>query len=574
MRKILIVFGVSGALAVAGYLFLRFSLNTNSTGTAKAATIKVDSLSSESVLDLRPKLVQKLQQLVKEGSGGLYNLSIGNIEPDILESKLDLSNVTLIPDSSALEELKENKLSKDIYKIRIDSIHIDGIGLNDLLAKNSIDLKYIYIYKPDIEVYHKASNKDQQQDKTTFYQHIVKQIKHLGVDRIVVRDGSVVDHNLSKNETSRLSNISVQMADLLVDSLTQFDKSRYLFSKEVNLTLKNYKTTTSDKLYDFKINTISIAASRHQLKALGVELLPRYNRQEFEKRLTTLKEEYHLTVRNIQLDKIDWWQLANEESLIADNVKLSNAKLDIYLDRALPLKDSGINNFPHQLLMKMKFPIQLKRLSINDMDVSYEEFNPNSGRSGKVYFNNINSQITNITNIPQQIKHNGHTLIKGSCLLMKQVPLRATMNLDLSHYKTGNFTADLEGDGFDASTYNNVIEPLGLLMIKSGNLQSLKAHIEGNNFIGKGKVTCQYNNLHVTPLKLDNNQPGVYKKKSIYSLIANTFVIHDSNPSKGVLRSPDCSYKSNPQKTFFNLIWKTLLVGILKTIGAPEKLAN
>ena len=53
---------------------------------------KPDTTKSKSILDLRPQLIAKLQQLVKDGSNGLYNLSIGKIEPHISSGGVDMNN--------------------------------------------------------------------------------------------------------------------------------------------------------------------------------------------------------------------------------------------------------------------------------------------------------------------------------------------------------------------------------------------------------------------------------------------------------------------------------------------------
>jgi len=114
---------------------------------------------------------------------------------------------------------------------------------------------------------------------------------------------------------------------------------------------------------------------------------------------------------------------------------------------------------------------------------------------------------------------------------------------------------------------------LGLFRIKKGELKSLVAHIRGNNYTSSGDVLMLYNDLHITPMKKDVENPGALKKKTVTSFIANTFVLKDENPSKdGSLRKANASF-TRKSGTFFNMIWKTTFIGILKTIGAPEKLA-
>jgi hypothetical protein len=113
---------------------------------------------------------------------------------------------------------------------------------------------------------------------------------------------------------------------------------------------------------------------------------------------------------------------------------------------------------------------------------------------------------------------------------------------------------------------------MGLFMVKKGRLKELTAYITGDNNKASGDVLMLYDDLHITPMKKDP-QNNELKKKSVTSFIANTFVLKDENPSKdGQVRKETASF-TRKSGTFFNLIWKTIFVGILKTIGAPEKLA-
>ena len=157
---------------------------------------------------------------------------------------------------------------------------------------------------------------------------------------------------------------------------------------------------------------------------------------------------------------------------------------------------------------------------------------------------------------------------------MNLAPVSLNLSFDLANYKTGDFSRNsklkkvLMGD-----SVNSVAQPLGLFMVKRGQLQELNSQISGNNHRASGKVLMLYNNLHITPMKPDPQNEGELKKKSVTSLIANKFVLKDENPSKdGQTRTVDASFIRR-QGTFFNLIWKTTFVGILKTIGAPEKMA-
>ena len=103
-------------------------------------------------------------------------------------------------------------------------------------------------------------------------------------------------------------------------------------------------------------------------------------------------------------------------------------------------------------------------------------------------------------------------------------------------------------------------------------MQHAQGHMDGDNFRTTGKINMQYNNLHITPLKKNKEEMGKLKKKNVTSLFANILLVKNENPKGNELRQPDFSVERNKYTSFFNLIWKTILTGILKTIGIPVKL--
>src|SRR3954464_15888217 len=117
-RTVYIIIATVVFLAAAGLLYIHFS-------SKQSKDPKLQIPKAQSAVDLRPLIVKKLQQLVKDGSDGLYDLSIEKLEPDISKSQLDVINAKLTPDSAALQKLDSaKKAPDDIYKISLQALHI------------------------------------------------------------------------------------------------------------------------------------------------------------------------------------------------------------------------------------------------------------------------------------------------------------------------------------------------------------------------------------------------------------------------------------------------------------------
>ncbi|HEX8314630.1 MAG TPA: hypothetical protein VF609_06550, partial [Flavisolibacter sp.] len=166
-------------------------------------------------------------------------------------------------------------------------------------------------------------------------------------------------------------------------------------------------------------------------------------------------------------------------------------------------------------------------------------------------------------------------LLNGTALFMQTIPLNASFTFDMNHPKAGAFTANISVDKpFAGNLLNGFTEPLGMVKIDNGTVHKLQATIKGNEWKADGNVLLLYKDLKIHLLEKDAGKKAL-DKKDVTSFLANLLVIRNSNPKKGnEPRKVTAAFQRDRNGGFFMLIWKTILVGALKTIGAPEKLAS
>lgn len=576
MRKKHYVIIITAVITISLATGLYIYLSKSKTGDSKAGSAK-----SKSVIDVRPLIATKLKQLVKDGSDGLYNLSIGKLVPDVLGAELDLYNVTLKPDSAVLMKLDSSqKTPDDIFKISLKELHINGITIHDLINAKDIKFDSVFIKEPVVEAYHnpKPYNKIQRErdSSATLYQRLMKQVKSISINSITVQHGKFTTNDATKKSERKTFNyVSMHISKLLIDSSTQYDKDRFLFAKKAELSCKDYTTTTPDSLYRFKIGYLSVHAQTHVMIAEDVSLTPRDSKEEFEKKLSFRKDRYAMSFPKVVFQDVDWWSFANNEYFFSKKADVYNAKISDYIDGSLPKVPSvKQDNFPSQLLMRIPLKINLEKVNFHQLNIVYEAYNPISKQSSSIYFANIYGVLNNITNVSSQIKKNTKTKFSGTGLFMKQIPLTCKFQFDLSKYKMGDFSIDINLAETNKEVLNSFTEPLSLFTIKSGTMQQGNAHIEGNNFFAKCRLLMLYNDLHLTPLKKDNDSDDL-KKKTFTSFIANTFLIKNNNPSRGgAPRNAEILIQRKEKDGYFALVWRAMLTGIVKTIGIPEKYAD
>ena len=571
MKKLIIIGGLILLIASAGFLYFKKDI-------LKSPDFKPDESKATSILDLRPSIIAKLQQVIKDASGGLYILSIDKLEPDVLSSKLDVIDGTISVDSAAMQQLdKLKRLPDDVFHIKFHSLHINGIGIEDLLHKKNIDISGAFLNDPVIHIYHKARsyNKEEHKknDSLTVYQRLMGQMKKIAVTAINITHGTLIIHDVEQpKHLTKFNDITIQMNDVLIDSSTQYDDGRFLFAKHAVIETRNYSFPTPDSLYYVKLGKISLIGEKHEVTVLNAQLQHRGSRQEFEKKLHGRDEMYDVTLPKVVLYNVNWWQLVNREKIVSKRTDIFGGTVSVFSDLSLPLgTNQPMNHFPHQLVMMIPVPVLVSELNFHRLKVVFQQFNPETRSIGRVTCTNINGTARHITNIPDEIRRLPYTSLTAKALFMNKVPMNVGFRFNLANYQSGKFSVDVNMDTLNKITINPIAEPLGRFTVKEGQMQQGSAHIEGDNSNVHGKVEIFYTDLHITPLKSDSAR-GELKKNHLKSFFANVMFIKNQNPQGNDLRQPVISVGRDHHQNFVAYIWTAILTGLCKTIGIPVKL--
>ncbi len=530
-------------------------------------------LKKNKFIDFAPQIKAKLQTLVLAASDSLYKLEFDTLDADVLKSKLIIKNLRLLPDTAILMRM-ESKGEKpaDVFKLTLNSLVVDGLNVEDFTSAKEIGLDVIYVKDPHLEIYHEKKSTAPRDSTSikTLYQNISKEMNSVGVKKLLIQNMNLIHHNFKNkaDRTTRFNKTNILFTDILIDSVTQYDNKRFLYSKDALITFVNMKVRTPDSLYFIKFDSIGVNAAKKNVHIEGINVQARYGRDDFVKKLSFAKEMYDVQFKNITFSNIDWWSMVSSESFEAERADVMDCNMKAYTDRSLPpYSKSKVGNYPHQLLMKLPIPVHIKEMKISNFNLMYEEFNPKSRKKGKLEFNNINGTVSNITNEKEIIEQQPLMKIHAEGQLMRTGQLKAEFSFNLAKATQGIFSLDIHLGAMDGSKLNSAAIPLGIFEVKSANIKELNAHISGSNYKGTGFISFKYTDLNINILK-QNSTTGQFQKRGFISFIANNLLLKTSNPEDGgFVKKEAASYPRNIHQSFFNVIWKTILIGILKSIG-------
>lgn len=515
----------------------------------------------------KPLVASKIKEAVYEGSDHLYSINFQDIRLNLITGTVVLDSISLYPDSAVFIQLKAAKRAPaHLFRIKLAQLRLNGVGILTSYFKREINVKSIVLNQPSIDmVYHKVPKRAKPKDERTLYQQISASLKAIKVADIKVLDANF-DYYNGQKKLNAIKHLSINIKDVLIDSLSQYDTTRVMYAKDMAFNLSNYSSVTADKMYTIKVDTVKGSMNRKTLVVKGLKLIPMYPDLTFSRKYTTQKDRYDISFNEINVDGIDFISLNLEGNIHAKKIAIGPGKVAIFMNRELPPPNfDKARNYPHNALKRLQIETLVDTLALKNVAIAYTEFNPKTKERGTVNLANLSGNILNVTNDSLRLTTKNHAYASLSTAIMGKGKMHVNIDFNLTN-PAAPFTYEGSIGAFDMKVLNPLSKSLGLVEIESGQVQKVNFKVNATEKSASGTVKFYYSNLKVKLLGEDEN--GKKKEKGLLSFLANTVLIKNDNPTKGdEPRVAKVSFQREPQASFFNLMWKTVFVGIRETVG-------
>lgn len=514
-------------------------------------------------------LDKELRRYVSQGSDSLYTLAYGKINLNLLTGSVSIQNVALLPDTAVYDRLvKEQRAPQVIYNAKMNRVQVSGLKIWRYFRNKQVDAAGFTLSEPEITVVRDLRSRDTT-PRRSFYASMNELIHDFRIRQVNLSNTKLSYVQIGEDSSRRLTrfeNLDVRLRDLQIDSMTEKDLSRVLYAQNFDITLQQWDYRTPDSLYWLHVNNISYNAVEKVAEVESVKLEPRYNRADFDKKKGTQTDRFELVFNHIRAEGMRLEDLL-QQAIFIKSVSIDGGELHAYRNRAMPYPPGDkYGGFPNQLLAKLKMPLTIDTLKVQGVNLSYSEFNPGSGQTGKIEFHQAGGIFTHITNQDSLIRQNNHCIAELHAILMRTGKLRARFDLTLND-PSGAFGVSGQLRDMDGREMNPATKPLGEVSIRSANIREMDFNFRGNERSCSGTFKLLYSDLKIDFLKDMKTAKGKKRKKGLVSFLANVMALHNENPTPDrPVRMARPRFERHPKKSFFNLIWKTIFTGIKETV--------
>ncbi|WP_421941743.1 hypothetical protein [Pedobacter sp.] len=526
----------------------------------------------------RPLLTDRIKTLLYTSTDSLYTISFTTVTTNIFTGHATLKNVTITPDTTRYNELiRLKRAPNNLYSIKLKKLVVNRFHPLTLYREHKLQLEEVVFDKPEVMMINKQLdfNEDRQPQPIKLpYEYISKNLKEFSIKNILFRDASFkyINRNRGNEVPFAIDNLNITLTDLLVDSTSADDPKRIYLLKDIVINLKDYVYPTPDKMYNIKLNQLDFRASTGKLRVSKFALEPLYGEMEFGQVAGYARDRFSIQMNNIMMNGINLPLYISKQELRTKEMAIANGSISVFANDALPAKprENKIGRFPHQLLQKINAPILAEKIQLKDIDISYAAYNKESNQRGKISFERTSGIIRNATNISKIKAQNPIMDVSLASYLLGEGKLDLNFKFNLLA-KDGSFAFNGVLQHFNARILNAITKPLGLVRINRGNVEKLKFNFNANDFGARGKVDFSYYDLSVALMRNDPEKDHLVTR-GLLSILANALIINAENPSRdGKFISADVNYQRPSNTSFFNLIWRSLYMGIKHSVGVTEE---
>lgn len=522
-----------------------------------------------------PILARTVKKMVLNGTDSLYAINFSDADLHVLQGKIVLFNVNLQPDMQVYaRRQKLNVAPNNLYRLHIKRIVLKHIHPFTLYFGKRLDIGEVVLSRPEIAATYQLNHTRDTitKDTRTLYQRIAKTLHSIHVGHIGLNDVQFkyTDYSGSKPATSQLKEMNLNATDLLIDSATQTDKSRFLYCKDITAELNNFSGRTLNGLYSYSMRVLTLSTRTSQLNAQGIRLQPLELNEYFQQ---SVRDRFTVAIDSMQLNHFDFLSYHKYRTLSASSMIVHNGNVAVYSkQRPKPkIKANKSGTFPGAGIYKLQTDLKIDTILLHHINVAYSQLNMKSHKTGTALFNNTSGRVLNVTTNATALQKNNICTVALNSYFMGRGKLDVAFYFNLTD-KNQAYSYKGHMGPMDLTRVNPAIMPMAMIKVNSGKVKSFDFNIHADIHSSRGRVTLLYNDLKVTLLKPDTAQNKL-KHMTIASFFANIFIIKHNNPDNEgePARSFYVNYPREPDMTFFKTVWKTLLSGIRSCAGYGDK---
>lgn len=473
------------------------------------------------------------------------SLSYSDMETNVLSGDIVLKDITLKISN------RDTVWNHTFFEAK--RLKINRIDYGQLFFNKTIQLESLALGEPVLKYYpFNYFPKEEHAEKG-----MVNLLKTIFVKKIHIEQGSFYLLKQGKDSIK----MAVESYDFL---LLEGKTGPKLITKKMPFSFKDYSLEVKGIFVDLgtyeTIQASDILISPKRSRLNNVILVSKYDKQELSSHLTVERDFVDFRIPELEIRDLDFGFKSHQFMVRVLEIALNKPSLEMYRDKRLA-DDSRIKPLYSKLLRELPIYINVANLSIRDGYIAYEEKIEDTKQAGKLYFEHLNTQISNINNT---LENEEKTKIKATAEILGQGQMLLEWEFQATDHSDA-FVVSGSLKNLESEKLNAFLKP-NLRARAKGTIDVMYFNLWGDPKASKGDMKMKYHDFKFEVLDKDR-----LKINKVLTFIGNLLVNDGSKTDKDGFRFGEIETERDVTKSFFNYLWQNIKSGILDTITGSGK---
>ena len=177
-------------------------------------------------------------------------------------------------------------------------------------------------------------------------------------------------------------------------------------SEDVRIGFDGFDYHLPDSMNQISLGRIYMSLTDSMLNLKEFKFLPKVGKYDYGPLIGDQTDYLNIESEEISFRGVSFYELLTHKKFKAEKLDLTDLNIYVFRDKRIPRKSEKIKYLPQKYLLDLPYQIDIDSLLVKDADIVYEEFGEDASKPGMVDFRNLNAQLINVCNIPEEFdKH-------------------------------------------------------------------------------------------------------------------------------------------------------------------------
>ncbi len=523
----------------------------------------VASLSINSYAEWR--LRKEIAHFSTQKGKGLYALTVGDTYVNVWKGEVEVSDLLITTDTAKWAAIRQTWPDSfpPVIDLSIDSINILNFGIIRYLSSHTADITSIVLNKPVLTILQRRDTTVVQRDSTRAFrlsalpELIAPIADSLKIGQVSILHADMFFSTLQQSDTLKqdVSDLNLSFNDVAISK----SAAAVTYCRDIQLDIGHLENRQAGKR-SIAIDSFSLSKARRQISLRNFSVTPLQSEAAFFSQLRFRKAYFAFTCAEIVLEGFDLDRLVKSSYFSADSLLVSQANMDLTVNKSLPLPYRKI--LPNEAAREMAAQFNVKNVIIKDSNIGIKTKVPEA--EYVVSFNHVYATGNNLSNDSTLMDLQHPFEIQVESKFMNRSPLKLSMSVPLlSPTLAVDYNATMQY--FPLTALNPVIQHNNVI-IKNGYMQKVEIRSSVRDGIAGGTVRIQYKNLELEFQRKDTRKPRKVLSKIAEIFVKENKVEEEEDDATIPFKTGVINHVRNRQEEFFAFLWHSIQTGLIPPI--------